>query len=66
MAVIFNTKPKCKTCGRKFKKDEAKHIIRLETHDGVAELEICEECADFWDLSADVLMNKGRDDGKSF
>jgi len=31
-------------------------IIRLKVEDGIAEILVCDECADFFDKSADVLL----------
>ena len=31
-------------------------IIRLKVEDGIAEVLVCDECADFFDKSADVLL----------
>lgn len=48
---------KCKVCTtNKIKEDPA--IIRLQTADGVVEVEVCDECADFFDKSADVLSKR--------
>ena len=35
--------------------------MRLNTSEGLVSLEICENCADFFDKSADIIM-KGRED----
>ncbi len=54
-------KKTCPVCGDKYPKTARFHELRLETLDGVIELEICEKCADFLDESADIIM-KGRSD----
>lgn len=51
---------KCSTCRKKLKTPKQCPIIRLDTEDGVVELKICDECADFFDKSAEVLQNKPR------
>lgn len=51
---MFNKK-KCPVCNEKFPKTETFHELRLKTSDGVIEIEICNNCADFFDKSADVL-----------
>lgn len=50
---------KCASCKKVLKSKHPIHELRLQTADGLVELEICEECARFWDGSADVL-GKGR------
>ena len=50
---------KCGTCKRVLKKKMTTHELRLQTADGMLEVEICDECARFWDASAEVLT-KGR------
>lgn len=54
-------KKTCPVCEDKYPKTAQFHELRLETLDGILELEICEKCADFLDESADVIM-KGRSD----
>lgn len=57
---------KCASCRKVLKAKNGIHEIRLDSADGLLELEICNSCADFWDKSADILQNRGRDkDGKS-
>lgn len=51
----WRSKKKCAVCETKYKKNAVFHELRLQTADGVLELEICESCADFFDKSADVL-----------
>lgn len=36
--------------------------LRLNVQDGTAEMLVCEECADFFDKSAEVLMKGRRDE----
>jgi hypothetical protein len=48
-------KKKCAVCRHKYNKSEPFHELRLKTGDGVQTIEICSECADFLDKSADVL-----------
>jgi hypothetical protein len=48
----------CKMCDNVKKPDEEFSTLRLQTHEGLVELEICTECADFFDKSADVLRKK--------
>jgi ribosome-binding protein aMBF1 (putative translation factor) len=36
-------------------------IIRLQVQEGIAEVLVCDECADFFDKSAEVLLKRGRD-----
>lgn len=49
---------KCSICKKKLNKTVEAPIIRLQTLDGVVELEICNECADFYEASAEVLHRK--------
>ena len=35
------------------------HDLRLQAADGIMEVKICDDCARFWDVSAEVL-SKGR------
>lgn len=56
---------KCATCGTVLKAKKGIHELRLNTADGMAELEICGECARFWDKSAEVLQKRGRDNDQS-
>lgn len=55
------SKPKCKTCDKVYDKDDKPAVIRLETAEGIHEIEVCNECADFWDKSADVLQRNSND-----
>lgn len=54
--MIVAPSKRCKTCSKKFKKGEETASIRMDTLEGVHEIEICLECADFFDQSAEVLL----------
>ena len=60
----WKSSKKCPVCTKKYKKTVTFHELRVQTADGLIELEICESCADFFDKSADVLTKKrkGSDD----
>ena len=45
----------CHVCGEK-QLPEHPATLRLTVQDGVAEMLVCDECADFFDKSADVLL----------
>lgn len=49
---------RCGVCAAKLSKDVEHPNVRLNTSDGVIELEICEECADFFDRSADIMRKR--------
>lgn len=50
----------CHVCGvNPLPKDPA--IIRLAVQDGTAEMSVCNECADFFEQSAEIL-NRGKRD----
>ena len=54
--MIWRSKSKkCSICEVKFSLDVPFHEMRVNTDEGVVSLEICEECADFFDKSADIL-----------
>ena len=53
----------CHVCGVNQLPDNPA-IVRLKVQDGVAEVNVCDECADFFDKSAEVLL-RGNKDGKS-
>ena len=55
-------KKTCPVCEDKYPKTARFHELRLETLDGILELEICEKCADFLDESADIIMKGRRDE----
>lgn len=50
---------KCKTCKAKIPKNTESAELRLDTAEGIVTLEICNECAEFLDKSAEAL-GKGR------
>lgn len=54
---------KCKCCRKKLKRKETTHEIRMETAEGPHSLEVCEDCARFWDMSTDVLNRRVDDEG---
>jgi hypothetical protein len=51
---------KCKVCKAKLRKDIEYPLIRLKSSDGMEEIEVCNNCANFFEGSADVL-NKGKE-----
>jgi ribosomal protein L31 len=53
---------KCSTCRKVLKAKNPVHELRVETTDGLVELEICSDCARFWDGSAEVLSRRNRKD----
>lgn len=58
---MFWKRKKCATCGATLKEKSGIHELRIDTADGLVDLEICSTCADFWDKSADVLQKRGKD-----
>ena len=52
---------KCATCKVVLTDKTGIHELRINTTDGIVDLEICGDCADFWDKSADVLQKRGKD-----
>lgn len=50
----------CHVCGVNQMPEEPA-IIRLKVQEGVAEVLVCDECADFFDKSAEVLAHRGKD-----
>lgn len=62
----WKSKKKCPVCSVKYKKNVVFHELRLQTADGLIEIEICESCADFFDKSAEVLSagRKGSTDNE--
>jgi hypothetical protein len=55
---MFLNNKKCGVCSTKLKKDKVNEL-RLNTVDaGDIAIEICDECADFFDKSADLLRAK--------
>lgn len=51
---------KCATCKKVLKNKHTVHELRVNTADGLVDLEICEDCARFWDGSAEVLSRRGK------
>lgn len=51
---------KCKTCKKVLKANKPVHELRLQTADGIHEVEICDDCANFFDKSAEVLTQKNK------
>lgn len=58
----WKNRKKCPVCEEKYKKNVGFHELRIQTADGVLELEICESCADFFDKSAEVLSSGRKKD----
>lgn len=59
--MIFGRK-KCDMCKAKIKKDEEPPMLRVGTADGVIEMRLCRDCANFMDLVADRQQRKLQDD----
>lgn len=55
-------KIRCKGCNKKIKEGEETADLRLDTADGPIELLICNDCAQFWDMSADILKRRNGDE----
>lgn len=53
---------KCGSCKKVFKKKDHVHVLKVKAEDGTIEMEICTNCANFWDASAEVLQRGRRDD----
>lgn len=54
---------KCATCNKVLKpKKQPVHELRVGTADGIVELEVCEQCANFFDKSAEVLVKSRKKD----
>ena len=51
----------CHVCGENQLPDEPA-VLRLKVQDGIAEMNVCDGCADFFDKSAEVLAHRGKDD----
>lgn len=49
----------CHVCGVNQLPEEPA-ILRLQVEEGVAEMNVCDECADFFDKSAEVLNGPKR------
>lgn len=50
---------KCATCKKVLKPEHGIHELRLNTAEGVIDMEVCGECSRFWDMSAEIL-NRGK------
>lgn len=50
----------CHICGENQMPEEPA-IIRLKVQEGMAEVQVCDECAEFFDKSAEVLLRRGKD-----
>jgi len=57
--AIFK-KDRCCNCDAKLKQDYA--TLRVRAEGELIELNICNECADFWDKSTEVLQKRGKKD----
>lgn len=53
---LFKKKPKCPICNEPAEDLSAE--MRLDTSEGVHTLNICPNCAEFFEKSAEVLMKK--------
>jgi len=51
---------KCPLCKTVIKKKMVMAEVRIQTADGLLELDVCPKCAHIIDKSADVLMGKQR------
>ena len=49
----------CHVCGENMLSEEPA-VLRLKVQDGIAEMNVCDECADFFDKSAEVLAHRGK------
>lgn len=49
----------CHVCGKNQLSDTPS-VLRLKVQDGIAEMNVCDECADFFDKSAEVLNESNR------
>lgn len=58
--MMFWKRKKCVTCSTTLTEKSGIHELRIDTADGIVDLEICSTCADFWDKSADVLQGRGK------
>lgn len=60
---LFKAKKKrCSLCDIQYPINENFHELRLEVQEGQVTLEICKECADFLDLSANAINGKREDE----
>lgn len=56
---------KCASCRKVLKPKHGCHELRLGTADGIINLEVCDDCARFWDASAEVLTGKSKEDNEN-
>lgn len=49
----------CHVCGENQLSDTPS-VLRLKVQDGVAEMNVCDDCANFFDKSAEVLRRRGK------
>ena len=61
MKRLIRAKRRCHVC-KENRLPEEPAIIRLKVREGIAEVLVCDECADFFDKSADVLQKRKRTD----
>jgi ribosome-binding protein aMBF1 (putative translation factor) len=53
----------CHVCGEN-QLPENPAVLRLKVQDGIAEMNVCDDCADFFDKSAEVLAHRGKGNKK--
>ena len=49
----------CHICGEN-QLPENPAVLRLKVQDGTAEMNVCDDCANFFDKSAEVLTQRGK------
>lgn len=54
---MFKKQPRCRVCDQKPPNTEPA-ILRLKTQDGVHEILVCDECAEFFDKSTEILLKR--------
>lgn len=55
----------CSICGVNYLPDSPA-IVKLQAQDGIVEISVCDDCANFFDKSAEILtQKKGTTDGGS-
>lgn len=62
MAITFK-KNRCKGCGYKLRKDRPLAEVRIGTAEGTLVMEVCQDCADFIDQSANIMRKSSDDRG---
>lgn len=60
--MIFSRKKKCPMCRFKMPRDEVPATIRVGAADGIIEMDVCRDCANFMDLIADNQRKRKEDD----